>query len=421
MTKSFKLVLLDAFQELDGWRNAPRLGDLAQRSWQLLQRRRPLLGDLPDEFAKGEDGGSLQWRRYWQRNPVNAWTGGSASHPGARFFRVVDERFIPAFTVPVETADTLSSLVHEITDYRLATYEARQAKPEASAELVPLSRARPDRVELAFFPNLPIACGHFKTGTADAEEHRSLGPGHGSLDPARNFIARASGNSMNGGKTPIRDGDYLLLEVVNTASAGAITGSVMAIERKDVTGDSQYLLRLVTKSREGRYVLTASNPDYSDLDVTEEMRTFARLRAVLNPLELSVGQSFMREDIPPLFGEVFNPGSWNVGHVVLREQKAHVLLVTLNKQGKSEDHRYLDHWIDERHFNWQTQNATTSASLRGREIINHEELGIALHLFVRDTKLDAGNAAPFVYHGNVRYLRHTGEAPISVTFEVETT
>ena len=418
MTKSFKLVLLEAFQELDGWRNPPRLDALAQRSWQVLQRRRPLLGDLPDEFSKGEDGTSQQWQRYWLRNPVNAWTGGNTSNPAARIFWKTEDGFIPTFTVSSEMADTLSALVQEITDYRLATYEARQVKPEASAEIIPLLRTRKERVELAFFPNLPIACGHFKTGTADAEEHRSLGPGHGHLDPARHFIARASGNSMNGGKTPIRDGDYLLLEVVSPASAGSITGNIMAIERQDEADDNQYLLRVVTKTRDGRYVLKANNPDYADLDATEEMRTFARLRAVLDPLELAVGQSFMREDIPPLFGETFNPGSWNAGHIILREQKAHVLLVTLNKQGKAEDHRYLDHWIDETHFHWQSQNATTSASLRGREIINHEKLGITLHLFMRETKLEAGKAAPFVYHGTVRYLRHTGEAPMSVTFGV---
>jgi hypothetical protein len=164
--------------------------------------------------------------------------------------------------------------------------------------------------------------------------------------------------------------------------------------------------------------LKANNPDYTDLEATEEMRTFARFRAIVDPLDLAVGQAFMREDIPPLFGETFNPGSWNSGHVVLRAQKAHVLLVTLNKQGKAEAHRYFDHWIDETTFHWQSQNSTMPRSSRGREIIDHEKLGITLHLFVRDGKLEGGKAAPFVYHGKVRYLRHEGQAPMSVTFEV---
>ncbi len=142
----------------------------------------------------------------------------------------------------------------------------------------------------------------------------------------------------------------------------------MAIERQDQTGEDQYLLRVVTKQRDGSYVLVANNSDYEDIHVTpemaEELRTLARLKAVVDPLELVVGESFMREEIPALFGEEYNPGNWNVGHVVLPERKAHVLLVTLNKQGKAEEHRYLDRWVDERTFEWSTQNATTPDSGR---------------------------------------------------------
>jgi SOS-response transcriptional repressor LexA len=228
------------------------------------------------------------------------------------------------------------------------------------------SQQPPDRTELPYFPNLRIACGHFRTARADAEEHRRVG-GYGRLDPARHFIARASGNSMNGGKNPIRDGDYLLLELVSPGNAGSITGSIMAIERQDQTGEDQYLLRVVTKQSDGSYVLVANNPDYEDIHVTpemaEELRTLARLKAVIDPLELAVGESFMREEIPCLFGAEFNPGKLErSGHVVLPERNAHVLFVTLNKQGKAEEHRYLDRWIDEHTFQWSSQNATTPDS-----------------------------------------------------------
>lgn len=421
MTKSFKMVLLEAFQELGGWSQPPALAALAQRSWQVLQRRRPLLGDLPDTMGAGEDGTGAGWGRYWRDNPVNAWVGGNRTAAAKTFFRLDGDRFAPTMAVDAGQREVLSTLVQELVDYRLAAYEVRRSATAPSAEVVPFARTRPSRTELAFFPNLPIACGHFKTGRADAEEHYSLGGGYGLLDPARHFIARASGNSMNGGKHPIRDGDYLLLELVSSASAGSITGSTMAIERQDEAGDDQYLLRVVTKTRDGRYILKANNPDYADLEANEHMRTFARLKAVLDPLDLSVGRAFLREDIPELFGETFNPGNWNVGHVVLRDKKAHVLLVTINKQGKAEDHRYLDHWIDETSFHWQSQNATTPDSARGREIINHDHLGITLHLFVRETKLEGGKAAPFVYEGPVRYRSHTGSAPMSVVLEVDRT
>ena len=418
MTKSFKMVLLEAFQELEGWNVSPSLDRLARRSREILQRRRPLLGDLPEKMRGGEDGTSAAWKSYWRANPVNAWIGGKQPATGKTFFRVVDECFQPTFEVPVDHREVLANFVQELIDYRLAAYEARRVSTVTPDNVVPFERTVGSRTELPYFPNLRIACGHFKTGRADAEEHRSLGPDHGSLDAARHFIARATGNSMAGGKNPIRDGDYLLLEHVTPQSAGSISGNVMAIERQDETGDNQYLLRVVAKAANGRYILKANNSDFEDLEATEEMRTIARLRAVLDPLELAVGETFMREDIPALFGETFNPGNWNSGHVVLPEQKAHVLLVTLNKQGKAEDHRYLDHWVDDHTFHWQTQNSTTPESKRGLEIIEHERRGIALHLFVRDTKLGAGKAAPFVYHGKVQYRSHTGSGPMSVVFGV---
>jgi superfamily II DNA or RNA helicase/HKD family nuclease/SOS-response transcriptional repressor LexA len=418
MTKSFKMVLLEAFQELDGWAAHPSLERLAQRSRAVLERRRPLLSDLPETMRAGKDGASPAWQRYWSGNPVNAWIGGNQPTAKRNFFRVADERFEPTFEVSAEHREPFAELVQELIDYRLAAYEARGAANATPDNVVPFQPTQPNRTELPYFPNLRIACGHFKTGRADAEEHRSLGPGHGNLDPARHFIARATGNSMDGGKNPIHDGDYLLLELVSPQSAGSITGTVMAIERQDEAGDNQYLLRVVTKTPDGRYILKANNPEYEDLEATEAMRTIARLRAVLDPLELAVGESFQRDDIPPLFGQTFNPGNWHSGHVVLADQQAQVLLVTLNKQGKAEDHRYLDHWIDEHTFHWQTQNSTTPQSKRGREIIEHERLGIALHLFVRDTKLSGGKAAPFVYHGKVRYRTHSGSGPMSVIFEV---
>lgn len=422
MTKSFKMVLLEAFQELDGWQIAPTLGQLAERSWQVLQRRRPLLVDLPDTLEDTQNGTSVGWQRYWRGNPVDAWIGGNQAAAKNSLFRVRNHFFEPVFDVTPEQRETLTEMVQELTDYRLAAYEARRTTTTSADNVIPFRRQRPDEIELPYFPNLRIACGHFRTARADVEEHRRLGSGYGHLDPARHFIARASGNSMNGGKNPIRDGDYLLLELVSPTNAGSITGSIMAIERQDRTGEDQYLLRVVNKQRDGSYVLVANNPDYEVLQVTPEMadelRTLARLKAVVDPLDLAVGESFMREEIPRLFGAEFNPGNWNSGHVALPECNAHVLLVTLNKQGKSEDHRYLDCWVDDHTFKWSSQNSATPGNKRGREIIEHEKLGITLHLFVRETKLSGGKAAPFTYHGKARYKTHEGSAPISVLLEV---
>jgi SOS-response transcriptional repressor LexA len=178
-------------------------------------------------------------------------------------------------------------MVQELIDYRLAAYEVRRTTAAVPDNVIPLKPATSPRTELPFFPNLKIACGHFKTGSVDAEEHHGLGSSYGHLGPSRHFIARASGDSMDGGKKPIRDGDYLLLELVSPHNAGSITGSVMAIERQDESGDNHYLLRVVTKADDGRYHLKANNPAYDEMEATDDMRTLARLKAIIDPLDWS--------------------------------------------------------------------------------------------------------------------------------------
>lgn len=405
MTKSYKMVLLEAFQELDGWREAVPLEQLAERSWQVLQRRRPLLNDLPERYRNASQMPD-DWLDYWQKNPIAAWL-------GSRYFSTDEGLFIGNLAITDRAIAAFTEMVQELLDYRLSAYTAHNVLP-----LPP----RPQQVELAYFPSLKIACGHFRSSRADYEEYRSLGRSYGNLDPTRHFIARAAGNSMNGGKNPIHDGDYLLLEVIGSENAGKITGETVAIERQDASGDSQYLLRHILKEANGQYRLRAYNPDYADILVTDEfreqLRTFARLKAVIDPLQMQVGQRFMREEIPPLFGVEFNPGSWNSGHVVIAERNAHVLLVTLNNQGKTASMRRNNYWIDEQHFQWESQKSTGPTGKRGKEIINHAELGIDLHLFVRENRLENGKAAPFRYYGKVNYRSHAGSEPMNVVFSV---
>lgn len=411
MTKSYKAVLLEAFLELDGWHHAPELAALASRSWQVLQRRRALQSDLPENY-RGTTEEPADWLAYWKKNPIAAWISGS-------FFHVEQGLFIASVNVSEAEATELSEMVQELVDYRLATYVARPG-------VVPLPvtpiLGETNKVELPYFPSLKIACGHFRTADAGAPEYRLVPKELGQLTPDKHFIARASGSSMDGGKSPIRDGDYLLCELISAENAGKLTGEILAIERQDEAGDNQYLLRKVLKDVAGQYTLRANNPDYADIIVTDELRaqlrTFARLKRVLDPLAMMEGQRLMREDIPPLFGQEFNPGSWNSGHIVLHDPQAHILLVTLNQQGKAADLRFLNRWVDERHFHWQTQNQTSPNSSRGKAIIEQGKTGLSIHLFVRDHRLEHGKAAPFTYHGRVRYLRHTGSQPMSIDFEL---
>lgn len=323
MSLSYKMVLLQAFQELDGWRTPPALPVLAQQSWQVLQRRRALLVDLPEYPQAFGAGDTAAWLAYWRKNPVKAWMGVHRAGRGRSFFQLDAGRFAPNFGVPEANLTTLVDMVQELIDYRLASYEARPAVASAGlgevAAPVPFAAAgaanepapadqlnsdnviafpvhRTRRVELAYFPDLKIACGHFRSASTEATEHLSLGEEFAHLDPARHFIARARGHSMDGGKHPVRDGDYLLLELVHPGNAGSITGSVMAIEQQDDAGDNQYLLRAVVKNPDGGYLLRANNPTYLDIPATDGMRTLARLKAILNPQTLDASTPPRRVD-----------------------------------------------------------------------------------------------------------------------------
>ncbi|MFD2450775.1 DEAD/DEAH box helicase family protein [Ideonella paludis] len=202
MTRSFKMVLLEAWLELDGLVTPPTVARLSQRSWEVLHRRPRLLSDLSEQVTRLTDGLDVRWIKYWRDNPINAWIGGNRVATTASFFRVEEDRFSLAQPLPPEAADAAAALLQELAAYRLATYEARLPAVAEPSNVIPFPSKQRAEVELPYFPNLKIACGHFRAGRTDAEEHRRLPEAYGKLDATRHFIARASGNSMDGGKTP---------------------------------------------------------------------------------------------------------------------------------------------------------------------------------------------------------------------------
>ncbi|ATG73473.1 DEAD/DEAH box helicase [Zobellella denitrificans] len=284
LTKSFKVILLQALLELDGLRQPPTLAALAEQSRYVLERHPDLLQlDLPPaQQAMTAD--SSAWLRYWQGNPVRFSTGGTPGSQADYWFELKDDRFCPRFALPVEELETLHQMMQELVDLRLAEYRRRKAPQLAKAkQSVTDSAGTPvaEVLELPCFPDLKIACGHFKGGSDDHAEMVPMPDHYGRLDPSRHFLARASGHSMNGGKQPVQDGDLLLLEWITPETAGSISGQTLAIERQDESGDNQYLLRVVKKNPDGSYRLHATNPAYEDLAATFDMKPFARLRAVV--------------------------------------------------------------------------------------------------------------------------------------------
>jgi len=105
--------------------------------------------------------------------------------------------------------------------------------------------------------------------------------------------------------------------------------------------------------------------------------------------ELEIWKAYSREEIPKFFNLEFNTGSWNQGIVVIPN---HVfLLVTIEKEGMLDDHKYTDYFSSRDIFIWQSQNQTTQKSKRGRILQKHKESDYSVHLFVRKTKNLSGD------------------------------
>jgi len=299
MTKSFKMIMLRAFLDLNGLQQPVRLTDLAEKSWHIIWRRpdwakHDILPALQQASATSE-----KWLRYWLANPVKFYCKQDQQDQDA-WFKHDDHTIQLNFAVDNADAPQLALLLNELIDYRLANYAkqrlaseqlpsqytdtAAHATPEQATALS-LAIAPTAQTEAAnsipYYPALKIACGHFGRCTPDNVEWMALAAQYGQLDAKRHFIAPAKGNSMNGGKHPIVDGDLLLFEWVTPSSAGSISNNVMAIELLDEADDATYLLRVVKKQANGEYLLKANNPSYSDILATTSMRTFARLKAVI--------------------------------------------------------------------------------------------------------------------------------------------
>ncbi|MBO1520050.1 DEAD/DEAH box helicase family protein [Oceanisphaera pacifica] len=146
LTKSFKIILLQALLELDGLQKPPTLQALAEQSRYVLERHPDLLQlDLaPKQQAMTAN--SKAWLTYWKNNPIKHSSNiGSnrqvaetsqdydvsavAKSQAAKYwFSRDNERFTPDFIFPEQELETLHQMMQELVDLRLAEYRRRKRK-----------------------------------------------------------------------------------------------------------------------------------------------------------------------------------------------------------------------------------------------------------------------------------------------------
>ncbi|MCC6485749.1 MAG: DUF3427 domain-containing protein [Armatimonadetes bacterium] len=112
--------------------------------------------------------------------------------------------------------------------------------------------------------------------------------------------------------------------------------------------------------------------------------------------------------------------SMREGVLYLREQKADLFFITLNKTETdySPTTMYEDYAISPELFHWQSQSTTTPESPVGQRYIHHRETGHTILLFVRENRATSGLANPYFYLGPADYVSHQGARPISFVFRL---
>ncbi len=364
MTKSFKMLVLQAMLGSDampGKITIEQLRDEVRRIAHKSQKLRAELGDTLDDDSR--------LKKSLEDNPIKAWCDGRGT-AGESYFQYDGKTFATRFSIPDDQTEDFQALVRELIDWRLAEYLDREqttSSPNRFVCRVIQSAGRPilklpDRDKTAGIPS----------GWVDVLVNDQVRP----VKFAKEFInvIRADRASE----------DNVLPEIMRDWF-GATAGQ-----------------------RGTRYQVT--------FETAGDRLEMKPIRSEFNPSKAETWRHYMREDIPPLFEIPFNTGSWNQGFVA---KDGHVfLLVTLEKGSLNKDHRYDDRFIDERTFQWQSQNQTKQDSKHGRLIRDHKELGVQVHLFVRRKKVLDQKAAPFVYCGEVDFEQWEGEKPISVIWKL---
>lgn len=95
-----------------------------------------------------------------------------------------------------------------------------------------------------------------------------------------------------------------------------------------------------------------------------------------------------------------------------------ILFITLKKSEAdySPTTMYRDYPVSPTLFHWESQSTTSLASPTGQRYINGTSTVL---LFAREEQADDFGTSPYLFLGRGRHVRHEGERPIAITWELE--
>ncbi len=362
ITKSYKLVTLRALLAAGRLRQGMAVSELAARAQSIIAGDPRLIADTAStSMPSPASAGAEKWQSFWRKWPLDHMTGESG------LFRYDGDRFVPTFQVAPEQGEAFDAMVAELVEWRLADYLLRSASSDASLISCRVSHSSGSpivRYDRNRHPQIPVGDTQF---TADGHQ----------------YVGRFVKIALNTATRPGNETNALpeLLRGWFGHDAGH-PGTRHVVQLRQT--DSGWEL----------------SPEAAEVD---------------QGLDRFIGQRFNRSDVPTLFGLDFNPGNWNSGHVSLADRNAVVLFVTLSKSSDmTHGSGYEDYFESPDVFVWSSQRSTGPELKKGREILDAEANGTAIHLFTRDKKTDVA----FEYRGKVTPISHEGDRPMSVRFRL---
>ncbi|MCK1417627.1 DUF3427 domain-containing protein [Bradyrhizobium sp. CW4] len=360
ISRSYKIVLLLALLSADAIPGEIGIDQLVEHVAAFANRYHR----VRDDFSV-DPNDSKGLRRLLLENPIRAFVEARGTDE-ISFLRFEGDRLSTTFEI--EEVDAFRELLREVLDWRLAQYLSRPTAANATADVVCRVARSGDR-PILFLPSSAMSLD---------------------LD-----VGPAS------------------VEIDGQVYEAVIAKIAINVLRRNEQGEN-----ILPEVLRGWFGEDAGLPGRGErVRLKRGLSGFA-----MEPLKVSASQGvqvwgrYLREVIPPAFNLTFSQAIWNAGFVA--QDPDIFLLVTLSKDDMNQDHRYVDHFVSDREFAWQSQRRTTQASKHGQLLRNHQSRGHRVHLFVRPTKKTGSKPTPFVYCGQVDFLSWEGEAPISIRWQL---
>lgn len=370
MTRSYKMLVLQAMLHAERVPGQMTIQELREGVRRLARRSAALQRDLG---VPVDDDAAIE--KKLREDPIAAWAGGKGTG-GVAYLDFQDDVLRTTFDVDASDRETFAELVQELADWRLAEYLDR---PGGGTDL-----------------------------SAEPEGSFVCRVSHAGGRPIFFLPPRDKYPSIPSGWTPVQaDGEDFEANFVKVA--------VNVMRRP---GNKDNVLADLVRTWFGKDAGlpgTSHQVRFRPLDGKLSLEPLPRVESGAG---LEVGRSYMRAEIPPAFGLEFKNTLWQQGFVF---EGGHIfLLVTLDKSGMPQEHRYGDRFLSRDLFEWKSQNRHTQEGTAGQAILNHKEREIPVHLLVRKTGRIAGKGAPFIYCGDVGFVDWNGEKPITVRWKLDT-